>query len=95
MLDPHEALHKELSDRYELEEVLCEGGMGTVYLARETTLDRDVALKSRAPIVLGREPGRLVRQPQGLPATIEVGHVRPSLAPERKIGMRGTTAHMP
>ena len=34
MLDPREALHKELSDRYELEEVVGEGGMGTVYVAR-------------------------------------------------------------
>jgi hypothetical protein len=37
MLDPHEALHEELSDRYELEDVLGEGGMGTVYLARGST----------------------------------------------------------
>ncbi len=34
MLDPHEALHRELSDRYELEEVGGDGGMGTVYRAR-------------------------------------------------------------
>ncbi len=33
MLDPHEALHKELSDRYEPQDELGKGGMGEVYQA--------------------------------------------------------------
>ncbi len=49
MLDPHEALHEALSDRYELEDVLGEGGMGTVYLARDRKHDRRVAIKTIHP----------------------------------------------
>ncbi len=45
---------------YELKKKIGEGGMGAVYLARQTTLDRDVAVKvlsprlSNAPALIGR-----------------------------------------
>lgn len=48
-LDPHEALHRELGERYELEDVLGEGGMGTVYRARDRKHDRQVAIKTIHP----------------------------------------------
>ncbi|MCK5484110.1 MAG: protein kinase, partial [Gemmatimonadetes bacterium] len=49
MVDPHEALHEALRQKYELEEVLGEGGMGTVYLARDRKHDRPVAIKTIHP----------------------------------------------
>jgi serine/threonine-protein kinase len=53
-LDPHEALHLELGDRYELEDVLGEGGMGTVYKARDRKHDRSVAIKTIHPDLVDR-----------------------------------------
>ena len=49
MLDPHGALQEELGDRYDFEDVLGEGGMGTVYLARDRKHDRHVAIKTIRP----------------------------------------------
>ena len=49
MPDPHEALHEALAEKYELLEVLGEGGMGTVYLVRDLKHDRKVALKTIRP----------------------------------------------
>jgi serine/threonine-protein kinase len=47
--DPHEALHEALAEKYELLKVLGEGGMGTVYLARDLKHDRPVAIKTIHP----------------------------------------------
>jgi tetratricopeptide (TPR) repeat protein/TolB-like protein len=49
--DPLEALRAALGTQYLVERLLGQGGMGTVYLARDITLDRPVAIKVINPDV--------------------------------------------
>src|ERR1700682_1804331 len=46
--------------QYEIVAPIGAGGMGEVYKARDTKLDRDVAIKV-LPSALSRDPGRLAR----------------------------------
>lgn len=79
MLDPHEALHEELSDRYELEDVLGQGGMGTVYLARDRKHDRLVAIKTIIPdLAAGVGAQRFQREIQ-ITAHLQHPHILPLL----------------
>jgi len=79
MLDPHEALHKELSDRYELAEVLGEGGMGTVYLARDRKHDRWVAIKTIHPERTNAEVRQRFQREIGITAQLQHPHILPLL----------------
>lgn len=45
---------------YEVQREIGRGGMGVVYLARDTKLDRDVAIKA-LPDALAADPERLAR----------------------------------
>ncbi len=54
-----------LQERYRLEAELGRGGMGVVYRARDTILERDVAVKLVAAESLGTEgQGRLLQEAQ-------------------------------
>ena len=77
MNDPIAVLNAGLAGRYRLERQLGEGGMATVYLARDLRHDRDVALKVLKPelaAVLG--PERFLRE---IRVTAQLQH--PNLLP--------------
>ncbi len=58
--DAGQALQEQLAPRYVLESILGAGGMGSVYLATDTALDRKVAIKAVLP-ELGSDPQWLKR----------------------------------
>ena len=56
-----------LHDRYKIESVLGEGGMGVVYRAQDTLLQRPVAIKTLAPTRFGDEGARrILREAQSV-----------------------------
>src|SRR5579871_3557000 len=66
-----------LFGRYRITKLIGEGGMGAVYLARDTQLDRDVALK--IPQFAGSDPTVLERFHQEARAAATVQH--PNICP--------------
>ncbi len=91
MTDPHEALHEALAGKYELEKVLGEGGMGTVYLARDRKHDRQVAIKTIHPELTTTEVRNRFEREIQITAHLQHPHILPLL----DSGVAGETRSRP
>jgi len=63
-------IKRHIGDRFEIERWLGEGGMGTVYLARDRVLGRYVAIK----VLLGAEPDALSRFKREFRTLADISH---------------------
>ncbi|MGH2373175.1 MAG: serine/threonine-protein kinase, partial [bacterium] len=63
-----------LTNRYRIDAKLGEGGMGVVYRAHDTVLDRSVAIKVLSPQVVGDGAERLVREARSV-AQLDHPHI--------------------
>ncbi|MHC4710565.1 MAG: protein kinase domain-containing protein [Planctomycetota bacterium] len=79
MADPHEALHEALVEKYELLDVVGEGGMGTVYLARDRKHDRKVAIKTIHPELTTAEVRDRFEREIQITAHLQHPHILPLL----------------
>jgi serine/threonine-protein kinase len=73
------------SDRYEILERLGQGGMGVVYLARDTRLGRDVALKVSNAVQANTHLDERLRREAGVLARLE----HPGIVPVHDAGELG------
>src|SRR5690349_6770401 len=74
--------------RYEIRSKIGEGGMGEVYLAQDTKLDRKVALKI-LPADVGAQPDRMKRFVQEARAASALNH--PNILTIYEIDQQGST----
>ena len=70
--------------RYEVSALIGAGGMGEVYRARDTRLDRDVAIKV-LPVAMGEDPDALVRFTRETKAVAALSH--PSILAIHDVGV--------
>jgi len=68
------SLNQLIANRFELQGLLGRGGMGEVYLARDTRLDRQVAIKA-LPAHLAQDPDRLARFQREAKALASLSHL--------------------
>jgi serine/threonine-protein kinase len=79
MGDPHEVIHTELSEQFELEDELGHGGMGTVFLARDRKHDRRVAIKVIHPELVSGVAAKRFEREIRITAQLQHTHIVPLL----------------